>query len=190
MNAKDKKQRGLVDRLRSSLVLTMILFVGMLILCLAAGIYSSINQYNLGEQKVTIYDDIDGILNSVLDQSSTLRTYINTDNPASLGPFNSSHSQYLAFVQHLKSQTNSGDFRVTPVAIELVEERADNWYNNYAQLEIRNMQSGNFAAARSSDTITLRTYPNRKCKNGVFQNVCTENACHSEDQEMSSSQDV
>jgi hypothetical protein len=36
----------------------------------------------------------------------------------------------------------------------------------------------------------FRTYPNRKCKNGVFQNVCTENACHSEDQEMSSSQDV
>jgi predicted HTH transcriptional regulator len=43
---------------------------------------------------------------------------------------------------------------------------------------------------QSGVPIELRTYPNRKCKNGVFQNVCTENACHSEDQEMSSSQDV
>ena len=35
-----------------------------------------------------------------------------------------------------------------------MEERANDWYNNYAEVQIKNMQSGNFAVARSVRTIT------------------------------------
>jgi hypothetical protein len=44
--------------------------------------------------------------------------------------------------------------------------------------------------AQASHRQSLEPIPISKCKNEAFHNLCTEDACHSEDQEMSSSQDV
>src|SRR5437660_37888 len=135
-SVKDEKQRSLVDRLRGSLVLTVILFIGLLILCLAGGIYASVSQYNLGEQKVSIHDDLDSILSSMIDQETGLRGYITTNNSTFLEPFTNGRPQYLAFVQHLQSSTGSSDFVNTSAAIAQVEARANDWYNDYAQAQV------------------------------------------------------
>ncbi len=48
------QQRSLVGQLRNGLIAPVSLLLLGLILCVSAGIFASISQYNLGEQKVTI----------------------------------------------------------------------------------------------------------------------------------------
>lgn len=153
MKAKNGKQHSLVGRLRSSLILTAVLFIGVLLLCLAGGIVAAVGQYNLGQQKVSIHDDLNGILNALINQETGLRGYINTDNATFLEPFTSGHTQYVAWVQQLQSQINTPDFATTSGALTQVELRADDWYNDYAQPQIKSMQSGDFSTARSISVI-------------------------------------
>jgi len=150
---KDEKRHSLLDRLKGSLVLTAVLFIGLLILCLAGAIYASIGQYNLGQQKVSIHDDLDGILNSMVDQETGLRGYTATNNTTFLEPFTNGRPQYLAFVQHLQDQTNTSDFANTTAALTQVEARANDWYNDYAQVQIKSMQAGDITTARSTSVV-------------------------------------
>lgn len=153
MKAKNRKQHSLVGRLRSSLILTAVLFIGVLLLCLAGGIVAAVGQYNLGQQKVSIHDNLNGILNALINQETGLRGYVATDNVSFLDPFTSGHTQYVAFVQQLQAQINSPDFATSNAALAQVELRADDWYNDYAQPQIKSMQSGDFSTARSISVI-------------------------------------
>src|SRR5205823_3182356 len=75
------------------------------------------------------------------------------NNPTFLEPFNSGRPQYLASVQQLTNQAQSSDFSNTAAPLAQVEQRANDWYNHYAQVQVKNMQSGNLATARSERTV-------------------------------------
>ncbi len=146
------QQRSLVGRLRGGLIAPISLLILGLILCVSTGIYASVSQYNLGAQKVTIQENLDGMLTSMIDQETGVRGYINTNNTTFLDPFNSGRPQYLSYVQQLKNSTNNGSFSNVSASIINADNRASDWYNNYALVQIKNMESGNLATARSERT--------------------------------------
>ncbi|GAC1685616.1 MAG: hypothetical protein PVS3B3_06800 [Ktedonobacteraceae bacterium] len=145
-------QRSLVGRLRDGLIAPISLLLIGLILCVSTGIFASISQYTLGEQKVTIQEDLDGMLRSMIDQETGVRGYISTKDATFLDPFNSGKPQYNAFLQQLKNSTNNASFSNTATIILLADNRASDWYNNYALVQIKNIEVGNLATARAERT--------------------------------------
>jgi signal transduction histidine kinase/CHASE3 domain sensor protein/ActR/RegA family two-component response regulator len=150
--AKSEKRNSLVKRFKVNLWLLVSLLILSLILGLAEGFYSTITQYYLGGQKISIYNDLNKILQSMIDQESGLRGYIVTDNSTFLEPFTSGRPQYLSTLQDMKNQTHSSDFNATTAALVQVDGRASDWYNNFAEVQIKNLQSGNLSTARSEST--------------------------------------
>lgn len=145
-----RPKKSLLDLLKRRLFLTVGLFIFGLVLSLFVGLFAAINQYNLGEQKVAIHDDLNGILSSMIDQETGLRGYIATNNPVFLDPYNTGRPAYLSSLQQLKDSTSGNNFGNTHLALNQVEVRADDWYNNYAQVQISEMKAGNLAGPRSN----------------------------------------
>ena len=153
-----KQQNSLVRLIRRRLLVVSSLLVFAFLFNFLVGIYVSNRQYNLGEQKVALQKDQDGILIAMLNQETGLRGYINTNSPAFLEPFNTGRPQYLLSMQHLKDQVQgiqAKDFSDTNTALGQVVARANDWYSNYAQVQIRRMQSGNLAMARSGSIVSV-----------------------------------
>ncbi len=145
-----KPKKSLLDLLKGRLFLTVGLLLFGLVLSLFVGLFATINQYNLGEQKVAIHGDLNGILSSMIDQETGLRGYIATNDPAFLSPYNTGRPAYLSSLQQLKDATNGSDFGNTHLQLNQVEIRAEDWYNNYAQVQIQEMQVDNLAGPRSN----------------------------------------
>ncbi len=154
VNTVPRQQRSLIGGLRNGLITPISLLILGLLLGISAGIFASISQYNIGEQKVVIRENIDGMLSSMIDQETGLRGYIATNDIMFLEPFNSGRPQYLSYLQQLKNRTDNASFSNTSSLIIAVDNGASDWYNNYALVQINNMQSGNLAIARSVNTST------------------------------------
>ena len=153
-----KQQNSLVRLIRRRLLVVSSLLVFAFLFNFLVGIYVSNRQYNLGEQKVALQKDQNGILIAMLNQETGLRGYINTNSPAFLEPFNTGRPQYLLSVQNLKDQaqgTQARDFSGTNTALAQVAARANDWYSNYAQVQIKRIQSGNLAVARSVSIVSV-----------------------------------
>ena len=148
------QQRSLVGGLRNGLIAPISLLLVGLILCVSAGIFASVTQYNLGEQKVSIQENLDSILNSMVNQETGVRGYISTDNTTFLDPFTTGRPEYLASLQKLKDGTSNSSFSNTAPFILAVDNRASDWYNNYANVQIKNMETGNLVTARSERAST------------------------------------
>ncbi len=148
------QQRSLVGGFRNGLVAPISLLLLGLILCVATGIFASISQYNLGQQKVSIQENLDGMLRAMVDQETGVRGYISTNNTTFLDPFNSGRPQYLSYLQQLKNSTNNASFSNASALIVTADNQAAEWYNNYALVQVRNMEAGNFATARAERTST------------------------------------
>ncbi len=148
------QQRSLVGRLRNGLIAPISLLLLGLLLCVSAGIFASVNQYNLGEQKVAIQENLDGMLTSMINQETGVRGYISTNNITFLDPYTSGRSNYLSYLQQLKNATNNASFSNTSALITNADNQASDWYNNYATIQIRNMETGNLTTARSDSTST------------------------------------
>ena len=146
------QQRSLVGGLRNGLIAPISLLLLGLILCVSAGIFASISQYNLGEQKVALQENLDTMLSSMIDQETGVRGYISTNNTTFLDPFNTGRPQYLASLQQLKDNTNNSSFSNTASLILAADNQATNWYTNYATVQIRNMETGNLTTARAEST--------------------------------------
>ncbi len=138
--------------LKRRLFLTVGLLIFGLVLSIFVGLFAAINQYNLGEQKVAIHDDLNGILSSMIDQETGLRGYIATNNPVFLDPYTTGRPAYLSSLQQLKDATSGNNFGNTHLALNQVEVHADKWYNTYAQVQISEMKSGNLAGPRSNSS--------------------------------------
>src|SRR5437588_1660189 len=152
-----KQQNSLVRLIRRRLLVVSSLLVFAFLFNFLVGIYVSNRQYNLGEQKVALQKDQDGILIAMLNQETGLRGYINTNSPAFLEPFDTGRPQYLLSVQNLKDQAQgiqARDFSGTNTALAQVAARANDWYSNYAQVQIKRMQAGNLAVARSTSIVS------------------------------------
>lgn len=145
-----RSKKSLLDLLKRRLFLAVGLLILGLVLSLFVGLFATMNQYNLGEQKVAIHNNLNGILSSMIDQETGLRGYIATNNATFLKPYDTGRPAYLSSVQQLKDSTSGNNFSNTHIQLTLVETRAENWYNNYAQVQISEMQSGNLVGPRSN----------------------------------------
>jgi len=153
-----KQQNSLVRLIRRRLLVVICLLVFAFLFNFLVGIYVSNRQYNLGEQRVALQMDQDGILIAMLNQETGLRGYIATNSPAFLEPFKTGRPQFLLSVQQLKDQAQgiqAQDFSGANTALAQVAARANDWYSNYAQVQIKRMQSGNLAVARSTSTVSV-----------------------------------
>src|SRR5947209_8386562 len=86
-------------------------------------------------------------------EPQALRGYISDNNPAFLEAFQQGRPAYLIAVDDLITQLQSGPFQHTEVRLTAVEEVADEWYSNYALVQIKAMQAGNFVGPRSEASI-------------------------------------
>lgn len=144
-----RQQRSLQALLKRRLLFTVGLLVLGLLLSLLVGLFATINQYNLGQQKVAIRDDLNGILNAMIDQETGLRGYIATGDTTFLGPYTTGRPTYLASLQNLRNETGENSFSNTHIVLIEVQSRADTWYDSYAQIQIQEMQAGNMTGPRS-----------------------------------------
>ncbi|HVB72858.1 MAG TPA: ATP-binding protein [Ktedonobacteraceae bacterium] len=150
-----KQKKSLVRLIRRRLLVVVSLLAFAFLFNFLVGSYVSNRQYNLGEQKVALQQDQDALLIAMLNQETGLRGYIATNNPVFLEPFNSGRPQYLLSLQQLLKQAHgiqATDFSATNTVLAQVAVLANAWYSTYAEVQIKNMQSGNLAAARSPST--------------------------------------
>jgi two-component system, chemotaxis family, sensor kinase CheA len=150
-----KQKKSLVRLIRNRLLVVASLLVFAFLFNFLVGNYVSNRQYNLGEQKVALQQDRDALLIAMPNQETGLRGYIATNNPVFLEPFNSGRPQYLLSVQQLKNQAHgiqATDFSATNTVLAQVVVLANAWYSTYAEVQIKNMHTGNLAAARSPTT--------------------------------------
>ena len=148
-----KRQTSLIRQLKRRLLTIAGLLVFVLIFFFPAGIVNASRQHTLDEQQVALQQDQSGLLLSMVNQETGLRGYIDTDNIIFLQPFTAGRPQYLLSVQDIQKQTQSSNFTRTATALAQVEARANAWYDTYALVQIKNMQSGSLAAARSESTL-------------------------------------
>lgn len=150
---REKRYTRVVDWLNARLSLIFALILMVFLLGLGASLYAFNVQRHLDDQKVQLREDADSMLQSMIDQQSGLRDYISSDKSVFLAPFQLGRPAYLTSLQDLTAQIQTGPFQHTLVASSLVEETADDWYNNYAIPQIQEMQAGKFADARSDTSI-------------------------------------
>lgn len=150
----NKLPKSFTDRLRGALFIPLLVLLLGLLLSFGASVFVSMNQQRVGDQKVAIQKDVDTILSSMIDQETGLRGYITTNSPSFLEPLNSGRPLYLSSIQDLRNAIQGYNFDATAASLTNVENRANDWYNNFALVQVKNMQSGNLVAARSNATNT------------------------------------
>ncbi len=153
-----KQKKSLVRLIRRRLLLVASLLVFAFLFNFLVSSYVSNRQYNLGEQKVALHEDQNGIFIGMLNQETGLRGYVTTNSVVFLEPFNTGRPQYLQSVQQLKDQAHgiqANDFSATNTVLAQVEARANAWYSSYAQVQIKRMQSGDLAVSRSISAVSV-----------------------------------
>ena len=150
--ATQKQHQSLVGQLKRSRLIVVSLIASIFLVSIPVSLIISPSQHNLDAQKGALQEDFNSIMIAMINQESGLRGYITTANSAFLQPFTDGRPQYLLAVQRLASQIRGSDFKETAGALALVEERANAWYSSYAEVQIHNMQSGQFATARAEST--------------------------------------
>src|SRR5712691_1979762 len=153
LSVREKRPTRVVDWLNARLTLIFSLILAVFFLSFVVSWYAFNIQRQLDDQKVQLREDADGILRAMIDQESGLQGYIGTNNAVFLESFHQGRPVYLTFVQDLTTQLQSVPFRHTIVRLTAVEEVADEWYSNFALVQINEMQAGNFAAPRSETSI-------------------------------------
>lgn len=150
---REKRYTRVVDWLNARLSLIFVLILVVFLLGTGASLYAFNVQRHLDDQKVQLREDGDGMLQAMIDQQSGLRDYISSNKSVFLAPFLLGRPAYLTSMQDLTAQLQTGPFQHTLVGLSVVEETADEWYNNYAIPQIQEMQAGKFTDARSDTSI-------------------------------------
>src|ERR1700730_5924977 len=149
------QQTSLVEQLKRCLLIVVSLLVCVLILSFPVGIFNSNSQHNLDEQKAALQEGQNNILLGLVNQETGLRGYITTDNTVFLVPFTSGRTQYLLAVRQMKDQALGSDLSEPQTELALGEKRANDWYSAYAEVQVKNIQSGKLATARSDSNGTV-----------------------------------
>jgi two-component system, chemotaxis family, sensor kinase CheA len=153
------RQMSLISVLRNRLSFGVLLLVGAFMLSVGTSITLTHAQNSLGEQRVALHDEVNNLQLGMVNQETSLRGYILTNDPAFLEPFQDYRPVYLAALQQLQAQFSSGDFAastaLTASAIAAAQSRATDWYVQFAIVQIQNMQSGNLSTARSLVTANM-----------------------------------
>ncbi len=147
-----KKMQSLTDLLRRRLLFSIGIFLLCIIISAILGIFAAWNQQQLGEQKVRLHDNANALLQAMVDQETGVRGYINTGDKVFLQPNMQGRANYQKALQNLKGDTNSSDFSATVHELGTVDNRAHNWVMNYADPQMKLVDSGQRVQAQSPDT--------------------------------------
>lgn len=156
-----------VDWLNARLTFIFSLILVAFFVTFAVSWYAFSTQRQLDDQKVLLRENADGILQAMIDQESGLQGYIGTDNSVFLASFQQGRPVYTTYVQNLLTQLQSGPFGHSLVRLTTVQEVADEWYSNFALIQINEMQSGNLAGPRSETSILQGNYLFDQLRAGV-----------------------
>ncbi|HEY6541523.1 MAG TPA: histidine kinase dimerization/phospho-acceptor domain-containing protein, partial [Ktedonobacteraceae bacterium] len=143
---------SLVGQLKRSRLIVVSLIASIFLFGIPLSILASPSQHNFDVQQGTLQEDLNSILISMVNQETGLRGYITTANTTFLQPFTDGRPQYVFAEQRLASQVQGSDFKATARALAQVDARANAWYSIYAQVQVRNMQSGQLETARAAST--------------------------------------
>ena len=149
-----RQQRSLIEQIRRRIYLSVALLVIFLLISSIVSIYISLNQQQLGNQRVAIHDDVNNLLQAMLDQETGLRGYIATNNTIFLQPLTTGRANYATALQALNATTNTGNFQQTLAAVVHADSSVTQWTTIYEDPQISRMETGNFAVARSDATYT------------------------------------
>ncbi|MEO6891907.1 MAG: histidine kinase dimerization/phospho-acceptor domain-containing protein [Ktedonobacteraceae bacterium] len=149
----EKRPLRVVDWLNARLSLIFGAIMVLFLLSNGVSFYAFNAQRHLDDQKILLRGDVESILQAMNDQQTGLRGYISGNNSAFLQAFQQGRTAYSIAVDNLTTQLQTGPFRHTNVRLTAVEEVADEWYNNYALVQINHMQTSNFAGPRSEASI-------------------------------------
>jgi two-component system, chemotaxis family, sensor kinase CheA len=144
------RQMSLISGLRNRLSCAALVLVGAFMLSAGMGIALTNAQDSLGEQKVALHDEVNNLLLGMVNQETSLRGYITTNDQTFLEPFRNYRLVYLAALQQLQAQLSSGDFAAPAEAATIAaQSRATDWYTQFALVQLQNMQTSNLSTARS-----------------------------------------
>jgi two-component system chemotaxis sensor kinase CheA len=150
------RQMSLILTLRNRLAFATLLLVSAFIFSAWMNITLAQAQDSLGEQKVELHDEVNSLQLGMVNQETSLRGYVLTNDPAFLVPFHNYRLVYLAALQQLQARLSSGDFAASAEsAIIAVQSRATDWYAQFALVQLQNMQSSKFSTARSVATLDI-----------------------------------
>ena len=145
-----RRQTSLIKQLKRRLLVVVGLLVFILIFCFPIGIINVSVQRRLDGQQIALQRGQSDLLLSMLNQASILKRYIASDDTTFLRSFTSSRQQYLLTLQQLKNQARASKLSGTTMVLAQVEKQDNAWYSSYAQVQIKNMQSGKIAEARTA----------------------------------------
>lgn len=148
-----ERRGSLVKQIRTRVFFNMGLLLVVLIIHLSVSILTSTLQHNASIDSLTLRDDINGLQSAMLDQETGIRGYIATASPIFLEPFNNGRETYLAKLVQVHELLDTNDFGNTRATLPEAEVQADTWYQNYARVQLVNMQNGHRALALQESTI-------------------------------------
>ncbi len=144
-----QRRGSLVKQIRTRLFFGMGLLFVVLMLHLAISTFTFVVQRNVSEASLTLRDDINGLQSTMIDQETGIRGYIATADVTFLEPFTSGHEVYLATLSRLHELLVNDNFTNTRAVLPAVEAQADEWYQNYAQIQIFTLQNGHRTLVRA-----------------------------------------
>ncbi|MBV9713707.1 MAG: CHASE3 domain-containing protein [Ktedonobacteraceae bacterium] len=144
---------SLVKQIRTRLFFGMGLLIVVLVIHLSVSALTFVVQHNVSRGSLSLRDDINELQSAMVDQETGIRGYTATANSVFLEPFNSGRETYLSTLDHLHELLNNDNFANTQMVLPQVEMQADEWYQNYAQVQLTNVQNGHRTLAQVERTI-------------------------------------
>ncbi|MBV9614679.1 MAG: CHASE3 domain-containing protein, partial [Ktedonobacteraceae bacterium] len=144
---------SLVKQIRTRLFFGMGLLIVVLVIHLSVSALTFVVQHNVSRGSLSLRDDINELQSAMIDQETGIRGYTATANSVFLEPFNSGREAYLSTLDRLHELLSNDNFANTQMVLPQVEMQADEWYQNYAQVQLTNVQNGHRTLAQVERTI-------------------------------------
>jgi CHASE3 domain sensor protein len=145
----EKKAIGLLTHFRRYLMIVIgLLVVLLLIRFLMENILLTTWQSDT-TQALLLQHEISVLQQSMLDQETGLRGYIATDDPQFLQPFTQGRLLYQTSLMQLKDRLSLLHFQDGQAVLAHEDAQATIWYTSFAQVQLRDMQTGHVTIPRS-----------------------------------------
>jgi signal transduction histidine kinase/DNA-binding response OmpR family regulator/CHASE3 domain sensor protein len=149
--SRNGQPRSIVRRLIFNLAVTIGLLLGALVASLIISAVVLSNQRNLDTMRFDLTNASTNLLQAMLNQETGLRGYINNLDNSFLEPFNQGRSDYTDTLHRLQNLTLDQKLDNTAQALREADQRANDWYNNFANPQIERIRQGLVNDARNPD---------------------------------------
>lgn len=150
--SRNGQPRSLVRRLVSNLAITIGLLLGALLLSIIISIVVVNNQQSVDQKRLALESSSTSLLQTMLDQETGVRDYINSGGDTTfLEPYNTGRTQYNDALHKLQSESIDQKLDNVAMAVKLADQRANDWINQWAELQIERVKQGQLNEARDAN---------------------------------------